>query len=83
MFPISQRTMMQEKPTNRFCAMFGHNLKHVADIDHETVELVCKSCHEHFIYTKNDHLVSVPVLKKNNQLDSYFKPKKASSRFSF
>lgn len=62
---------MFDEPLNKFCAVFGHNFKHVADIDSETTELVCKSCHHHFISTNNGNITDLSFAKETQLFSNY------------
>ncbi|MGC6431882.1 MAG: hypothetical protein ACON5F_12630 [Jejuia sp.] len=71
--------MMPKKPTPHFCEVFGHNLKHVADIDNETSELVCKTCKNYFISVKSGDIMNISVFGELKSLSNYFKRRKSNA----
>ncbi|MDO5978529.1 hypothetical protein [Flavivirga spongiicola] len=73
--------MTHEKPINRFCSIFGHNYLHVAKINNETSELICKSCQNRFISTNNGHIINLSVYKEMDDFHSYLKKRKVSEFF--
>ena len=70
--------MTNDVPTNRFCAIFGHNLKRVSTLDNETNELECKCCGNHFIVSPNDNIMSLTV-NDTLSLSNYFENKKTKA----
>ena len=70
--------MTDEKPINRFCSIFGHNYSHLAKINNETSELICKSCQNRFISTNNGHIINLSVHKEMNTFSNYLKKRRLS-----
>ncbi|TBN03288.1 hypothetical protein EYD45_09775 [Hyunsoonleella flava] len=74
---------MFDEPINKFCAMFGHNFKHVSNIDDETTELVCKCCNNHFISTDGGNIMNLSVASDTQSFANYFKTKRTSRLHQF
>ncbi|MEW4923236.1 hypothetical protein [Algibacter sp. 2305UL17-15] len=68
--------MIYEKPIDRFCAVFGHNLRHITNIDEETSELVCKSCQNHFISTNSGNILNLSVHRETHTISDYLNQKR-------
>lgn len=49
--------MKDQLKTNLYCFTFGHNYFRLSKISPGKPELVCKSCNEHFTYSKNDCII--------------------------